>query len=349
MSKRKLSRQQRWRIEKVQAERTQRAQNKDKQLTAAVEEGRLAEAISGQVTAHFGRQVEVRALDHPEQPGLQQRCHVRANVETLVTGDKVTWRPSLENEQIGVVEARQTRQSLLARPDMRGVMKPVAANVDQLMLVVAPEPEPFANLIDRYLVAAEDSGLEPVLVINKWDLVTQGQLTDKIVTRLQEFIHLYQQIGYRVLTTSTQSAADLETLQTQLQNRISVFVGQSGVGKSSLINQLLPGVDLRVGSLSEDSRKGRHTTTTAQLFDFPLGGQLIDSPGIREFALGFLEADDIAQGFREFRPFLGRCRFRDCRHQGDPGCALQEAVDQGEISVSRFASFQHLINSLKER
>jgi ribosome biogenesis GTPase len=281
-----------------------------------------------------------------EWQGQRQRCHVRANVESLVTGDQVTWRPALDQEQIGVVEARQPRHSLLARPDMRGTMKAIAANVDCLMLVVAPEPEPFANLIDRYLVAAEDSDLEPVLVINKWDLISQGKISPAICQRLNDFIQLYRQIGYEVITTSTQSEEELLSLKEQLKDRISVFVGQSGVGKSSLINHLLPGVDLRVGSLSEDSRKGRHTTTTARLFHFPQGGMLIDSPGIREFALGFLEPDAIAQGFREFRPFLGRCRFRDCRHQQDPGCALQEAVQAGKITPSRFDSFQHLLNSL---
>lgn len=345
MSQRKLTRQQRWRIEKVQAERTQRAQNKNQKAEQALEAGALAEPISGLITAHFGRQVEVEASDGNTQ-GERQRCHVRANVESLVTGDQVTWRPAKDIDQLGVVEARQPRRSLLARPDMRGVMKAIAANVDQLLLVVAPEPEPFTNLIDRYLVAAEHSGLEPILVINKWDLVEQDRISTAIRDRLDHMIQLYRSIGYQVITTSTRTEEELLPLQEQLKDQISVFVGQSGVGKSSLINHLLPGVDLRVGSLSEESRKGRHTTTTAHLFHFPQGGMLIDSPGIREFALGFLEPEAIAQGFREFQPFLGRCRFRDCRHQQDPGCALQEAVTQGQITASRFASFQHLLNSL---
>ncbi|SFC00771.1 ribosome biogenesis GTPase [Marinospirillum celere] len=345
MSKRKLTRQQRWRVEKVQAERTQRAHSKDKKAQHALIEGHLDEVSNGLVTAHFGRQVEVEATDGPHQ-GKRQRCHVRANVESLVTGDKVTWRPALDELQEGVVEARQERKSLLARPDMRGTMKAVAANVDQLLLVVAPEPEPFANLIDRYLVAAEDSGLEPVLVINKWDLISQGQVSPVISQRLDSFLEIYREIGYQVLATSTQSEEDLRDLKQQLKGQISVFVGQSGVGKSSLINYLLPGVDLRVGSLSEDSRKGRHTTTTAKLFHFPEGGQLIDSPGIREFALGYLEANALAEGFREFRPFLGLCRFRDCSHQKEPGCALQSAVAEGKIRQQRFDSFLHLLTSL---
>lgn len=345
MSKRKLTRQQRWRVEKIQAERTQRAQSKDSKALQALEEGHLGAISNGLVTAHFGRQVEVEATQG-QDTGKRQRCHVRANVDSLVTGDQVTWRPALDATQEGVVEARQERKSLLARPDMRGIMKAVAANVDQMLLVVAPEPEPFANLIDRYLVAAEESGLEPVLVINKWDLVSEDRVAPPLQQRLDSFLEIYREIGYQVLTTSTRSEEDLAELKEQLKGQISVFVGQSGVGKSSLINHLLPGVDLRVGSLSEDSRKGRHTTTTARLFHFPEGGQLIDSPGIREFALGYLEATALAEGFKEFRPYLGQCRFRDCSHQQEPGCALQEAVATGKIHAQRFASFQHLLASL---
>ena len=350
MSKRKLTRQQRWRVEKIQTERTQRAQTKESKAQQALDAGHLGGVSNGLITAHFGRQVEVEATDSKDKSAspLRQRCHVRANVETLVTGDRVTWRPALDPDAEGVVEARQARTSLLARPDMRGVMKAIAANVDQLMLVVAPEPEPFANLIDRYLVAAEDAGLKPVLVINKWDLIQQADISAVIQQRLDNFLNLYRDLGYAVITTSTQGADQLSELKQQLSGQISVFVGQSGVGKSSLINQLLPGVDLRVGSLSEDTRKGRHTTTTARLFHFPEGGQLIDSPGIREFALGWLEPEALAWGFREFRPFLGRCRFRDCSHQQEPGCALLQAVEAGQITQQRFESFLHLRTSLQD-
>lgn len=344
MSGRKLTRQQQWRIDKVQQERNERAQRKDNRL----DEGQLGDSQPGLVTAHFGRQVEVEALEG-ELLGQRRRCHVRANVDSLVTGDKVSWRPHLLPDESGVVESRHDRHSLLARPDMRGVMKAIAANVDQLLLVIAPEPEPHANLIDRYLVAAEHTGISPLLVINKWDLMEDASLNAALQQRVEQLLTTYRELGYQVLTSSTcRQQEDLQQLQNHLKDRISVFVGQSGVGKSSLINLLLPGVDLRVGSLSEDTRKGRHTTTTARLFHFPVGGQLIDSPGIREFSLGFLQPHEVAQGFREFRPFLGHCRFRDCCHQQDPGCALREAVEQGQIAASRFSSYHHIVRSLQE-
>lgn len=346
MSARKLTRQQQWRINKVQEERNARALRKDARLDITPQEGLATAAQQGLVTAHFGRQVEIEAVEGVLK-GQRQRCHVRANVENLVTGDYVSWRPNQNPLEEGVVESRQARRSLLARPDMRGVMKPVAANVDQLLLVIAPEPEPHANLIDRYLVAAEHTGIAPVLVFNKWDLMQQGVLTAEQEALVNGLFNTYQQLGYQVLTSSAYQENDLqEQLQQQLKDKISVFVGQSGVGKSSLINGLLPSVDLRVGSLSEDTRKGRHTTTTARLFHFPIGGQLIDSPGIREFSLGYLQPEAIAQGFQEFRPFLGLCRFRDCKHKEDPGCALKQAVAQGEIAKTRFASYHHLVNSL---
>jgi len=345
MTNRKLTRQQQWRIDKVQNERNRRALRKDERLDTSQQKNLAKEAQQGLITAHFGRQVEVEAIEGALQ-GQRQRCHVRANVENLVTGDYVSWRPNQNPAEEGVVESRQDRRSLLARPDMRGVMKPIAANVDQLILVIAPEPEPHANLIDRYLVAAEHTGIEPILLINKWDLMEKGALTDEQGALITGLLETYRQLGYQVLISSAYQKKELEQLQQQLKDKVSVFVGQSGVGKSSLINYLLPGVNLRVGSLSEDTRKGRHTTTTARLFHFPLGGQLIDSPGIREFSLGYLQPEQIAQGFPEFRPFLGLCRFRDCKHQQDPGCALKEAVAEGKIAETRFASYHHIVNSL---
>lgn len=337
MSKRKLSRQQQWRIEKVQAERAQRAEKRDIKDAKKLAAGEYGAEQPGRVIAHFGRTLEVSHTD-----GSAIRCHLRANLDGLVTGDRVIWRAGQEGS--GVVVARQERDSVLKRPDARGQLKPVAANIDQLLIVFAVEPAPHPNLIDRYLVAAEATGIAPVLVLNKIDLLPAGG------GELGQLLERYRALGYPVVRTTTASDAGLEALRQQLEGRTSVFVGQSGVGKSSLIDLLLPDETLRIGALSEDSRKGTHTTTTARLYkmrrDEVDNGELIDSPGIREFGLIHLSEQDVTDGFIEFRPYLGRCRFRDCRHRNEPGCALLHAVEAGKIHPERFASYRRILDSL---
>ncbi|WP_414499700.1 MULTISPECIES: small ribosomal subunit biogenesis GTPase RsgA [unclassified Zymobacter] len=332
MAGRKLTRQQRWRIDKIQAERNRRADKKE----AALDEEAMGPEHRGRVIAHFGRTLEVEGMEEEAVAGKRFRCHQRANLESLVTGDIVSWRELKDG--LGVVVGRFDRHSTLERPDARGILKPVAANIDRILIVVAVEPVPFANLIDRYLVAAEATGITPALVINKTDLPADPEL-DTLKAR-------YQRLGYDVLPASVRQQHGLDVLREALKDLTTVFVGQSGVGKSSLINTLLPSEDIRVGALSEDSRKGTHTTTTARLYHFPAGGDLIDSPGIREFGLGHLTEQQVTDGFVEFRPFLGHCRFRDCMHREEPGCALREAVAEGKIDLARFESYQRIIHSL---
>jgi ribosome biogenesis GTPase len=303
MTKRKISRQQRWRIEKVQAERNERATKRDSKLDHALSEGELGSEQNGLIVSHFGQQVEVEA-----ETGFRQRCHVRAHIDGLVTGDSVTWR---EGKPTGVVVACNTRKSLLSRPDNHGKLKPVAANIDHIVIVIAPEPRAHANLIDRYLVAAEAIDIRPILLLNKSDLINDDnrEYLDNMLARYKA-------------------------------------IGQSGVGKSSLVNSLLPGTDTRIGALSESTAKGKHTTTTARLFHFPDGGSLIDSPGIREFALWNMDREKVLAGFIEFRPFLGMCRFRDCKHEREPRCALLDAEAEHKISPERMASYRQIIQSL---
>lgn len=339
MAKRKLTRRQAWRIQKIQAERTQRAERRESQLDAELAGGDLGPEQAGLIISHFGRSVDVEALE-PPLAGTIQRCHLRANLGQLVTGDKVVWRPAREG---GVVVAAQPRSSELQRPNNQGELKPVAANIDFIVIVFAVEPRAHANLIDRYLVAAQACGIEPVLLLNKVDL-----LDTPAGDYLRPLLEQYEQLGYRVLKASTTQEQDLGELKALLKDRISVFVGQSGVGKSSLINALLPGVDLKVGALSEQTRKGRHTTTTARLFHFPDGGDLIDSPGIREFALWHVDAEAVLDGFPELRELRGHCRFRDCRHESEPGCAFLKALETGQISENRFNSYRQILQSLQD-
>ncbi len=336
MGKRKLTRQQAWRVEKIQEERARRAARREAGIEEALEAGELGPEQEGLVVAHYGTQVAVEAA-----PGESRRCHLRANLKGLVTGDRVVWR---EGEPTGVVVARLERHSVLIRPDPYGKLKPVAANIDQILVVMAPYPEPHANLIDRYLVAAEAVGIEPVILLNKVDLLARDP---GLADRMAQLLAIYPDLGYRILHTSSKRGG-LDELFAALRERTSVFVGQSGVGKSSLVNALLPRADLRVGALSENTLKGTHTTTTAQLFHLPCGGCLIDSPGIREFGLWHMTREQVEQGFREFRPFLGTCKFRDCRHQQEPDCAILAAVAAGAISQSRLESYRHIVASLEE-
>ena len=340
MAKRQLTRRQNWRIDKVQEERAARAAKRESRMLEELEGGDLGPEQTGLVIAHFGVQVEVEALEG-ELAGQVQRCHLRANLPALVTGDRVVWRPG--NQGNGVIVAQLPRTSELCRPDMRGVLKPVAGNVDLIVIVFAPLPHAHANLIDRYLIAAEHAGIQPQLLLNKADLVDEENSE-----HLNGLLTTYRQLGYPLLEVSAHEGDGMDQLRARLDGHVSVFVGQSGVGKSSLVNSLLPGVDTRVGPLSEVTGKGTHTTTTARLFHFPGGGELIDSPGIREFGLGHVSRDDVEAGFIEFRDLLGTCRFRDCKHDREPGCALLKALEDGRIQPQRMASYRHILASLPE-
>ncbi len=246
---------------------------------------------------------------------------------------------------MGVVVAQRERHSVLSRPDPYGKLKPVAANIDQILLVIAPLPEPHANLIDRYLVAAEVVGIEPVILLNKTDLLVAEPVLSKA---MDELLAIYPTINYKLLHASVTSERGMDEFLAQLRDRTSVFVGQSGVGKSSLINMLLPELDLRVAALSESTNKGVHTTTTARLFHLPTGGVLIDSPGIREFGLWHMTRQQIEAGFREYHPLLGTCKFRDCKHEQEPQCAILDAVETGEVSQRRLNSYRQMIDSLDD-
>lgn len=189
----------------------------------------------------------------------------------------------------------------------------------------------------------EIAEIKPLIVLNKVDLLTQEQRQE-----IEEQLKIYQDIGYEILMISAKNGENMEKLTALLAQGTAIFVGQSGVGKSSLINHLLPSVNAQVGDVSETSGLGQHTTTSSRLYHLPQGGNLIDSPGIREFGLWHLDAEQITKGYREFQYVLGTCKFRDCKHLSDPGCALREAVEQGKISPVRYDNYHRLIESLSE-
>jgi ribosome biogenesis GTPase len=224
-----------------------------------------------------------------------------------------------------------------------GTEKPVAANIDRIFIVSAIRPEPSMHLIDRYLVVAEWLQLEPVIVINKIDL-----LEGKQEPALKQALSVYESLGYQLIYSSTRLDTGLEKIKQSLHDHTSIMVGQSGVGKSSLIKCLLPDIDIRIGELTE-IEQGRHTTTSSSLYHLPDGGDLIDSPGVRDFAVWNLQADDIVYGFREFRPYIGHCKFRNCTHHNEPGCAIREAADAGKIERRRFDSYRQMIEERDSR
>lgn len=337
MSKRKLSKQQAWRIEKIQQEKAARAKKKAAKMTA--EGTTLGNETEGLVTAHYGMFVTVESIDNS---GNQQstRCHFRSNLGSLVTGDQVIWQAS---EPYGVVVAVLPRKTELSRPDPYQQTKVIAANISHMLIVIAPTPKPHTQLIDRYLVAAENANIVPIILMNKMDLID-----DDNQSRVNEILTLYRQLGYQIIETSNRNQRGLATLQAYLNSKTSIFVGQSGVGKSSLINMLIPDLDLQVGAISDYNQKGTHTTTLSQLFHFGEGGRLIDSPGIRELGLWHLNEDTIINGFKEFKPLLGHCKFRDCKHENEPNCAILAAFADGNINPYRMASFRALIAESRE-
>ena len=339
MAKRRLSKQQQRRIRDHQAQRRQRAQQSETETLDIPSAGELGDEQPGLVIARYGHQVDVESLSTGEP--LLFRCHIRANLASLVPGDRVIWCPG--TGQTGVIVARDERRNELLRPDRYNNLKPVAANIDHILIVLAPEPEPHDNLIDRYLVAAEITGIPPVLLLNKADLLNQDNRAE-----IESLLKRYRALGYATAQVSAATGERMAALDALVQNQTNVFVGQSGVGKSSLIQRLLPHEQLRVGEISEATGKGTHTTTTARLYHLEQGGALIDSPGIREFGLWHMTPDQLEYGFVELRALRGQCRFRNCRHAGEPGCALDEAVETGRISPQRLASFRRIRAELSE-
>ncbi|MCI5107087.1 MAG: ribosome small subunit-dependent GTPase A [Pseudomonadales bacterium] len=321
MSKRRLSEQQKRRISR------QRSLGSEKDTAPAFEQ------CNGRVVSHYGRQLEVEDL--ADDSGRTVRCHQRANLPSPVTGDMVIWEKNADGS--GVVTAVAQRRNEFSRPDSQGRQRPVAANLDVVQVVIACKPEPFANLIDRYLVAIENLDLQAALVLNKIDLgSTDSESIDKMLS-------MYSSLGYPVFRVSAETGAGIQDLTHYLEGRTTVLVGQSGVGKSSLLNRLAGDQQALVGDLSVGKDKGTHTTTTARLYHLS-HCDLVDSPGIREYNLSPFSAAQLCQGFVELRALAGQCKFRNCSHQSEPGCALGSAAESGAIDPRRWLSFQRLLN-----
>jgi ribosome biogenesis GTPase / thiamine phosphate phosphatase len=270
--------------------------------------------------------------------------------DSLAVGDVVRFVTiSQDSGQILEVLPRRNQLARRAVASRRGAYageQLIAANVDQIVPVfAAAKPEPHWRLLDRYLVAAEAAGLPALVCITKLDLVQNGD--HSIDRALREKVEEYRRIGYQLLLVSAFSSAGLAELHQALQGCTSLLLGKSGVGKTSLLNALQPGLGLRVQDVSHVTGKGRHTTTYLEMFPFDFGGAVIDTPGMREFALWDIPGDDLAYFFPEMRPFIGRCKFGlDCRHDEEPGCAVRRAVMAGAVSPTRYQSYMLLKDEL---
>lgn len=341
MTKKKhLNNRQTDRIAVNQQKRLDRLEKKAAKVEQQLEHTQLSAPEAGVVISRFGQHADVE--DHN---GAIERCNIRRTINSLVCGDKVVWRRSLQPQGgiSGVIEAVQERSSVLSRPDFYDGLKPVAANIDLLIIVSAVLPALSLNIIDRYLVAAEAMQIKPLLLLNKIDLLSTEE---RAVVDKQ--LEIYRKIGYEILLLSAKTGEGMAQLDEYLKSGTSIFVGQSGVGKSSLVNNLLPELQVVTREVSDGSGLGQHTTTVARLYHLPDGGELIDSPGIREFALWHLPPDEVLWGFKEFRPWLGRCKFRDCKHLNDPGCALHHAIEIEEISAERFDNYHKILLSMAQ-
>lgn len=337
MSKNKLSKGQQRRVQANHQRRLKHTDNKPE-----LDDSQLGEPQNGIVISRFGMHADVEAAD-----GTLHRCNIRRTLRSLVTGDRVVWRPGAgAHEGVkGIVEAVHERTSVLNRPDFYDGVKPIAANIDQIVIVSAILPELSLNMIDRYLVACETLEVEPLIVLNKIDL-----LDAEARKRVDGMMDIYRRVGYRVLEVSSRTREGMEAFEQALAERISIFAGQSGVGKSSLLNALLPATEkqILVNEVSDVSGLGQHTTTAARLYHFQHGGDVIDSPGVREFGLWHLEPEQITRAYVEFRDYLGGCKFRDCRHDTDPGCAIRAAVESGAIARERFDNYHRILESMAQ-
>lgn len=258
-------------------------------------------------------------------------------VDPVAVGDRVRYLD--ERTGRGLIVEVLPRRSRLARlaAGKKRLEQVIVANLDQVVAVMAAaQPEPKWNLLDRYLVSAESLGLQAVICITKLDLLEGG-------SDLPAEVETYRRAGYPLVLTSAATGEGLPELREMLGGRLSVLVGKSGVGKSSLLNALQPGLGLRVNEVSQATSKGRHTTTHLEMFPLEFGGSLVDTPGMREFGLWEVDAGDLALYFPELRPLVGSCKFGlDCSHRQEPGCAVRKALSAGQVSQRRYESYLRL-------
>ena len=295
---------------------------------------------NGTVITHHGKELIVW-----NETGETINCQLRQNLGTIVCGDRIVFEyiDKHSDPKTAIVIACAGRDNILQKSGFGSKAKAVAANIDQVIIVCSLVPKPNSYLIDRYLVAAENLPAKPIIVINKIDLLEEEN--EHVVNDINA---IYDTIGYRVLETSAIKSTGLDELQSMLADATSILVGLSGVGKSSLVKDLLPDIDIRIGEISEASKEGKHTTTVSTLYSLPTGGHLIDSPGVRDFSPINLDKEQILNGFIELKPYRGKCKFANCSHTHEPGCAITEAVEEGKVNSQRVNSFRKMLQDSEQ-
>ena len=285
------------------------------------------------VTATHSRRMRLRLDD-----GAEVDARIKGKRIKAVCGDRVEAQP-LPNESDWLITRIIDRRNELTRPNMRGKVEVLAANLDYLLVVAAAEPKPDWFIVDRYLCAAELMGIDAGVLFNKTDLAIE--LPD-------DELQVYADIGYDLARCSALRADGLERVGEMLEGRCSIIVGQSGVGKSSIINSLIGDAVQATSAISDKTREGRHTTVNSAMIDLPGGGVIIDSPGVRDYAPALESATTAALGFREITAASQNCRFANCQHLREPGCAVKDGVDAGAISARRYESYKRIVNLTKQ-
>lgn len=339
MAKRKLSKQQQRRIASQQ-------KNKITDDNLQLDESSTQTA---RVISHHGRQLYAE-IENPDKSFHKIKCKIRQNLGDIACGDYVIVQQALAadggtktGEPQNVVVAIKERSNLLVKTGFAGAVKPVAANIGQLVIVTSLIPKPNPYLIDRYLTAAENLPAKAVIIINKIDLLTAEDKAE-----IDTLTDLYRDIGYRVIGSSIKQEIGLDEIAEALSNTTSILVGLSGVGKSSIVKAILPKEEIRIGETSESTGEGKHTTTVSALYHLKDNGIIIDSPGVRDFTPINNSIDEITRGFIDIRKFNGACKFSNCSHRNEPGCALKQAVADGQLNAQRFYNYLRLIQEFQE-
>jgi ribosome biogenesis GTPase / thiamine phosphate phosphatase len=293
--------------------------------------------VPARVIESFGRRVTVATRDAATIP-----AELFGKRLTCVCGDEVAVRmPSQQSGDVAKVVTVAPRRTLFARTDSRGRTEPLAANLSLLAVIIAPEPPTDPYIADRYLAGAALAGVTGIVVVNKSELPSAAD------GEFAALVHEYERAGYEVVRLSAKRADSIAPLKARLSNALAMFVGQSGVGKSTLTNALAPESLRPTRTISASTGEGRHTTVSTALFSIPGGGELIDSPGVRDYAPPPVEDANIQVGWPEIVALVTRCRFNNCLHLREPGCAVTAAVAANEISPRRYESYKRLVNIMR--